>query len=452
MKPSIQFVKRKDGVKIAYSIFGDGPSLVFAPPWVMSLRFVFEDPFMNQFIEQLAQKVTVVLYDRHGCGQSDRDREEFTLESELLDLETVVNHLGLDKFNLLGSSMSGAISIAFTARYPNRVSKLVLHGAYAKGEKVAKKKVQLALISLIEASWGLGSKTFADMFIPNAKAEEVQSSARYQRLSCSSEIAIDLLKLLYSLDVTEALSGIKIPTLILHREGDKAMPISHGRELSSEISNSKFKILSGNVHPMWHGKTNEIIEEILEFLGVGDTPGQIDKTDSLAAEDSEIVEQATIVFTDIVSSTDLVSQVGDASARDLFLKHDKIVRNQIEKYGGKELQNLGDGFMLSFTSATAAIKCACKIQQQLAENLPNIQIRIGINTGEVVRREAKHPFGQAVVIASRIVSECKGRQLLVSDVTKQLTAGSGFPFIEKGTFQPKGFNDSIKLFEVVWAE
>ncbi len=452
MEPSIQFAKRKDGVKIAFSKFGKGQPLVIPPPWTTSLRFVIEDPFMNQFLEQLAQKVMVVFYDKHGCGQSDRDREEFTLESELLDLETVVNHLGLDKFNLLGSSMSGPLSIAFTARYPNRVSRLVLYGTYANGKKLAKKKVQLAIISLLEASWGLGSKTLADMFIPDANAVELQSLARNQRLSSSSEIAIGLMELCYSLDVTEALSSIKIPTLILHREGDKAMQIRHGRELSSEIPNSKFKILSGNVHPIWHGETNKIIEEILEFLGLGKTPGQIDKTDTLAAEDSEIVEQATIVFTDIVSSTDLVTKVGDASARDLFLKHDKIVRNQLKEYGGKELQNLGDGFMLSFASATAAIKCACKIQQQISEGLPTIQVRIGINTGEVVRREGKHPFGQAVVVASRIVSECKGGQLLVSDVTKQLTAGSGFSFIEKGSFQPKGFNDSIKLFEVVWAE
>ncbi len=130
------------------------PPLVIPPPWVTSLRFVIEDPFMNQFLEQLAQKVTVVFYDKHGCGQSDRDREEFTLESELLDLETVVNHLGLDKFNLLGSSMSGPISIAFTARYPNRVSRLVLYGTYANGKKLAKKKVQLAIISLTRSILG----------------------------------------------------------------------------------------------------------------------------------------------------------------------------------------------------------------------------------------------------------------------------------------------------------
>ena len=452
MKPSIKFAKRKDGVKIAYSKFGKGQPLVISPPWVTSLRFVFEDPFINQFLEQLSQKVMVVFYDKHGCGQSDKNRKIFTLESELLDLEAVTDYLGLEEFNLFGSSMSGPLSIAFTARNPNRVSRLILYGTYANGEKLAKKKVQRAIISLIEASWGLGSKTIADMFIPEAKAEEVQSLARYQRLSSNSEIAIRILELSYSVDVTEALSSIKTPTLILHREGDKAISIHHGRQLASEIPNSSFKILSGTAHPVWYGESNKIVEEILEFLGEGKATGLIDNIEALTPEDYEIVEQATIVFTDIVSSTDLVTKAGDASARNLFLKHDKIVRNQLKEYEGKELQNLGDGFMLSFASATAAIKCACKIQQQISDNLPTIQVRIGVNTGEVVRREAKHPFGQAVVVASRIVSECEGGQLLISDVTKQLTAGSGFSFIEKGPFQPKGFNDSIKLFEVVWAE
>ena len=452
MKPSIQFAKRKDGVKIAYSKFGKGQPLVISPPWVTSLRCVLEDPFMNQFIEQLAQKVMVVFYDKHGCGQSDRDREEFTLDSELFDLETVVNQLGLEQFNLFGSSMSGPVSISYVARHPKRITRLILYGTYADGKTLAKKEVQSAIISLIRESRLFGSRTLADIFVPGGTKEELQSLANYQQLSSSPEITARLLELCYLIDVTEALSTIKIPTLILHREGDKSISIRHGRQLASEIPNSSFKILSGNAHPVWYGESNQIIEEIFEFLGEGKAPGQVDNTEALAAEDSEIVEQATIVFTDIVSSTDLVTQVGDASARDLFLKHDKIVRNQLKEHGGKVLQNLGDGFMLSFESATAAIKCACKIQQQISEHLPTIQIRIGINTGEVVRREAKHPFGQAVVVASRIVSECKGGQLLVSDVTKQLTAGSGFSFIERGTFQPKGFNHDIKLFEVVWAE
>lgn len=452
MKPSIQFVKRKDGVKIAYSEFGEGQPLVMPPPWVTSLAFVLEDPFSNQFIEKLARKSMVIYYDKHGCGQSDRDRKEFTLESELFDLETVVDHLGFDEFTLFGASMSGPLSISYTARHPKRVNRLILYGTYANGEKLAKKKVQIAITSLIRASWGLGSKAIANIFIPEAKAEELQSLAEFQRLSSDPEIAARMLELCYSIDVTEALCDIQIPTLILHREEDKSISIRNGRQLASEIPDALFKILNGNAHPPWYGESKQIIEAIQEFLGEGETPGQVDKTETLAAEDSEIVEQATIVFTDIVSSTDLVTQVGDAAARDLFIKHDKVVRNQLKKYGGKELQNLGDGFMLSFASATAAINCACKIQQQISEALPSIQVRIGINTGEVVRREGKHPFGQAVVIASRIVSKCKGGQILISDIAKQLAAGSRLSFVERGRFKPKGFDDSIKLFEVVWSE
>ena len=143
MKLSIQFAERKDGVKIAYSKFGNGEPLVIPPPWTTSLRFIIADPIMNLFMEQLAQKATVIFYDKHGCGQSDRNREIFTLESELLDLEAVVNHLGLDKFNFIGSSMAGPISIAFTDRYPQKVDKLVLYGTYACGKQLAKKKVQL---------------------------------------------------------------------------------------------------------------------------------------------------------------------------------------------------------------------------------------------------------------------------------------------------------------------
>jgi class 3 adenylate cyclase/pimeloyl-ACP methyl ester carboxylesterase len=452
MKPTIQFVKRKDGVKIAYSIFGEGPPLLIPPQWVTSLPFVLEDPFMNQFLEGLSKYMTVVFYDKHGCGQSDKDRKIFTIETEILDFETVIDHLGLVKFNLFGASMAGPIAIAYTALYPKRVINLILYGTFAAGKNLAKKDVQTALISLIRASWGLGSKAIADIFIPGGTKEEIESMVRLQRVSADTETAAKLLELCYSFDVTEVLSDIKTPTLILHRESDKAISIQHGRHLGSDIAGAHFKVLSGQIHPPWWGESNEIIKEIVNFVGKEELNVFDDEINEFSNEQSKIVEQATIVFTDIVSSTDIVAQVGDAAARDLFLKHDKIIRNQLKKHGGKELQNLGDGFMLSFKSATTAIKCACKIQQQISKDLPTIQVRIGINTGEVVRREGEHPFGHAVVIASRIVSECKGGQLLVSDVTKQLAAGSGFSFIEKGPFQPKGINDRVRLFEVVWAQ
>ena len=465
MNPSIKFVKREDGVKIAYSKFGKGQPLVCPSPWVTSLSYTFEDPFAKQFWGQLAQEVMVISYDKHGCGQSDRNRKDFTLETELLDLETVINHLGLKEFNLLGSSMAGPVSIEYTARHPKRVTRLILYGTYARGKDLAKEEVRSALISLVRASWGLGSKALADMFYPEANTEELQSLAKFQRDSASPEIAAKLLELCFSLDVSELLSGIDLPALILHREGDKVITIDSGRQLAVEIPNARFKVLKGRIHPWWYGESDDIVAEIHDFIYGEETVEsesieiessiekdlKIDKL-TFPIEVSEFGEQVTIVFSDIVSSTDLVTRLGDATARDIFLQHDKIVRNQIQKYGGSELQNLGDGFMLSFESASAAIKFACDIQREITKNLASIKVRIGINTGEVMRREDRHPFGQAVVVASRIVSRAKGEQTLVSDVTKHLTAGSGFSFVERGRFKPKGFSESMKLYEVSWKE
>ncbi|MBU0733691.1 MAG: adenylate/guanylate cyclase domain-containing protein [Proteobacteria bacterium] len=465
MKPSIQFVKRKDGVRIAYSQFGKGPPLVCPSPWVTSLSYIFEDRFAKQFWTQLAQKVMVVSYDKHGCGQSDRDRKDFTLESELLDLETVIGHLGLGRFSLMGSSMAGPIAIEYIALYPEKVTRLILYGSYANGKDLAPDKVKSALVSLVRASWGLGSKTLADIFLPGANTEELQSIARFQKESSSPEIAAKIMELCYSLDVTKLLSGIKIPTLILHREGDKACTIDHGRQLAAEIPNAQFKVLKGKIHPWWYGETGQIIEEISEFIGgvrlgasaIGTHQGatreghEENMSDSPMGE-AEVVEQTTIVFSDIVSSTALVTKLGDAAARDIFLQHDKIVRDQIMKYGGRELQNLGDGFMLSFASASEAIKCACNIQKEISKNLGSIKVRMGINAGEVVRREGKHPFGQAVVVASRIAAKAKGGQILISDVTRQLASGSKFLFVERGRFKPKGFDETIKLHEIDWEE
>jgi class 3 adenylate cyclase len=388
---------------------------------------------------------------------------EFTLETELLDLETVIDHLGLAKFSLFGSSMSGPLAIAYTAHHPKRVTHLILNGTYADGKSLAKKEVQSSIISLIRASWGLGSKVIADIFIPGANTEELQSVARAQRQSASPEMAAKLLELGYTLDVTELLTTIDTPTLILHREGDKAVSIRHGRQLAAEIPSANFKVLKGNFHPPWYGEINEMVEEILGFVGNGEsripfvdnletsTPKKhVRDMHDIPANGLELVEQATIIFSDIVSSTDLVTRLGDAPARDIFLQHDGIIRNQIKKYDGRELQNLGDGFMLSFKSVSSAIKCACGIQKEISRNLGSIKVRMGINTGEVVRREGKHPFGQAVVIASRIASKAKGEQILVSDVTKHLTSGSRFTFVEKGRFKPKGFTETIKLHEVTW--
>jgi len=463
MDPKIHFAKRKDGVRIAYSIFGTGVPFVYPAPWVSNIAFFLEDQTTKAFWEGVARYFTVIFYDKHGCGHSDRNRTEFTLESELFDLEAVIEHIGLEEFILFGTSMAGPASIAYTVRHKEKVKHLVLYGTYANGKIVTKDEVKIGLISLIKGAWSVGSKVLTDIFIPGASTDVVQQVAVFQRESCNSEMAARLLELTYNLDVTALLPSIQAPTLVLHREGDKAIPIRLGRELAMEIPNALFKVLNGDIHLPWLGESDKIIEEICAFVGVKESktsdallfeaspqPSQVEGKSDFSGEVSEIVEQATIVFSDIVSSTELVTRIGDAAARDIFLQHDKIVREQIKKHKGRELQNLGDGFMLSFESPSAAIRCACDMQKELSKKVPSIKIRIGINTGEVVRREGRQPFGQAVVVASRLANKAKTEQILVSDVTKHLVAGSGFPFTERGRAKLKGIGESFKLFEVVW--
>lgn len=461
MEPKIQFAKRGDGVRIAYIKMGEGYPFIYPAPWVTHIGFFLEDPTVRAFWERIAQHFMVVFYDKHGCGMSDRDRAEFTFESELSDLETVIEHIGLDRFILFGISMAGPISIAYAARHPEKVSHLILYGTFADGNRTARDDVKTAIISLIRSAWGLGSEALSNLFVPEASREIASLYTKFQRESCSAEIAAKLIELVYTMDVTELLPRIKAPTLVLHREGDRMSPAHLGREMAVEIPNSHFRIFKGNIHIPWLGDSEELIREMLDFLLEGESKisdsidGRVTKAKERDGErmdslQKELSEQATIVFSDIVSSTDMVTTLGDFAARELFLEHDRVIRDQLQRYGGKELQSLGDGFMMSFNSASAAIQCASDIQKELGKTLPTIVVRMGINTGEVVLREGDHPFGQAVVVASRIASKAKGGQILVSDVTKQLVAGRGLSFEERGRAKLKGISESIKLHEVVW--
>jgi class 3 adenylate cyclase len=345
---------------------------------------------------------------------------------------------------------NGPVAITYASQNPDKTTQMILYATWANGNDIAREDVRSAIVNMIKASWGIGSKTIAELFVPNAPPEIQEQLTKFQRVSCSPEMAAELLHLGYSIDVTSLIPGINIPTLILHREGDKTAPVREGRRLASDMPNCCFNVFQGDIHLPWLGNSSEIIDAIRDFVGIEKPFEMTVGSQEIDTEERDTAEQATIVFTDIVSSTDLVNKLGDVSARDIFIKHDKLVRNQIEKYGGKELQNLGDGFMLSFESASSAIKCVSDIQKEISISLQKLSIRIGVNTGEVIRREGKHPFGQAVVIASRILAKCKGGQILVSDITKKLVAGSKFSFLEKEQFVPKGFDESISLYEVVW--
>jgi class 3 adenylate cyclase/pimeloyl-ACP methyl ester carboxylesterase len=263
----IQFCTTIDGVRIAYSMVGQGPFLVIPPGWVSHLQLQWEHPSAREYLEKGTRNHTFLFYDKHGCGLSERNRTEFTLESEVRPLEAVINHLKLKRFALFGFSQGGPVAIAYAIKYPKRVSHLILYDAYARGEAITTEEFKKSFSSLIRSAWGVGSKTLADIFLPGADASALNWVKRYQREAATPEMAAKLLDLTYNLDVTDLLPRLRVPTLVIHRKGDRAIPFHLGREMASMIPNSRFVPLEGSIHIPFFGDADAVLRITGEFLG-----------------------------------------------------------------------------------------------------------------------------------------------------------------------------------------
>jgi pimeloyl-ACP methyl ester carboxylesterase len=267
LERQIRFYTARDGLRLAYSIMGQGPALVVPPPWVSHQELLWQEPIYRRFWERLANPHTLVCYDRPGTGLSDRTRTEFSLDSELQDLETVIDCLKLKRLALMGYSESGPVAIAYAAKYPRRVSHLILYGTYACGSAITTDEFKASLISMVRANWGFGSKVLADIIIPDADATFSKFWVKFQRESTTPEIAAKILELTFKTDVTKILPNLKVPTLVLHRRQDRANPFRLGRELASLIPNARFIPLEGRDHLAWLGDFESVLCPIAEFLG-----------------------------------------------------------------------------------------------------------------------------------------------------------------------------------------
>jgi len=274
MKPQIGFCVRSDGVHIAYMTVGEGPALVLPQGWINHLELMWEQPAFRSLYQKLARHHTVVLYDKHGTGLSDRDRTDFTLESELRDLEAVINHLRLKHFALLGISQGGPTAIAYTIKYPKRVTHLIFYGAFARGEAIGSDETRSAMLSFIRSGAGIGSRVLMDIFVPNEGAEVREWFVKFQRKCGTAEMAAQLLNLSYRTDVSGLLPKLRTPTLVLHRQHDMVIPFKLGRELAASISNAHFVPLEGNDHLPAFGDSDSLVRVIAEFLGDPVTVGQ----------------------------------------------------------------------------------------------------------------------------------------------------------------------------------
>jgi class 3 adenylate cyclase len=443
----LHYYERPDGVSIAFSTAGTGPPLMVVPGWTTHLRWFWEEP-LSLLFGPLTDHLTVITYDKYGCGLSDRDRTVFTMDTERYDVEALADHLGLDRFNLLGISEGGTVAADYAATHPDRVDKLVLYSCTAYGAGLAPEAFRKSFVDIIRASWGVGSKVMTDMLMPNADAAQQAEFARWQRESATADVAASTMEMLYGWDIRPELPAIAAPTLVLHRRDSRAFPPENGRALASGIPDARAVIIDGSIHlpPQPDDPhTIDVINEILQFVADGATATTINPSASIH----------TIVFTDIEGSTDLVERYGDQDARRAIREHDEILQAAVARHGGTVIKWTGDGLMATFASASSALDASIAMQNRLQTRAADahipIHIRIGMHTGEPIEEEADL-HGTSIIRASRIMNEAHGDQILASNTVRDLVGGKGYAFTSRGTYELKGIQEPIHVYELDWTE
>jgi class 3 adenylate cyclase/pimeloyl-ACP methyl ester carboxylesterase len=468
MEQQIGFCTSADGTRIAYATYGDAPGtpLVLAPFWGVSQEFLWKLPEGRTLLEELARGRKLVTFDRRGMGGSQREIDNVGLDAQVADLAAGVDHLRLAPFHLFAAGSSAAACVAYAARRPERVGRLVLFGPFLRGADATSGGAD-ALIELIRASWPLARRSIADLFFPSGPDELRKWTATCLRESMSPESAARFLEFSSTVDVVAEGACLQAPALLLHRRGDRAVPVSAGRAAANVIPDARLIVLEGDasyVHD--HG---QFVGLVREFLDEGDRPPSAPVPAPSQASPPTLV---TILFTDIEDSTAQTQRLGDAQAQDLVHAHNAIVREALTAHGGSEIKHTGDGIMASFPSASRAIECAVAIQRAVARrnqepgtgnkdasvesgiqppasSLQPLGVHVGLNAGEPVA-EGGDLFGTAVQLARRICDASLGGEIMVSDVVRQLSAGKGFLFADRGAAALKGFEDPVRLYEVRW--
>jgi len=444
MEQQIRFCTTSDGVHIAYATVGDGPPLVYACGWPGHLELEWQNPLVRDFLETLGEGSTLIRYDMRGAGLSDRDVSDFTLAGLTRDVEAVVDHLALERFALLSLGvLAGPVAITYAAAHPERVAQLILYSAYLRGAKLTAPETQQ---TLVDYAGTFGYPHFDVVDHPEVDIGQQRYIRELIGAATSPAAQAVLLKAMFSVDVSGLLDRLTMPTLIMHARRDPLIPFEAGRELAAQLPQAKFVPFEGGTGPVWVHH-NVLIPEIHRFLGV-----------AVAAPEAvsvPITGPLTILFTDVEGSTALTQRLGDAKAREVLRNHERIVREALRAHGGAEIKAMGDGFMASFPSVTRALECAIAMQRAFAAHNESaeepIRMRIGLNAGEPIAEE-KDLFGTAVNMAARIAAEAEGGEILASDVVRQLVAGKGFLFSDRGEVELKGFEEPVRLYEVRWRE
>jgi len=441
MQPETRYVKSGD-VHIAYQVTGDGPvDLVWVPGSVSHLELDWEEPLRVRFLQRLAAFARLIRFDKRGTGLSDRVAGAPTLEERMDDVRAVMDAVGSERAALFGVSEGGAMSLLFAATYPERTSALVLHGAKARsvwaedypwGTTV--ETYERAFADLSE-TWGRTDDRF--LLLAPSLADDARQREWYrtvQRLGASPGTVIALLQMNMGIDVRHVLPTIRVPTLVLHATGDRMVPVEHGRYIAERIPGARYVELPGDDHAWFTSNADRILREMEELLTGTHRAVELDRI------------LATILFTDIVGSTQRLAELGDLRWRDVLEGHFRLARSELVRHRGREVKTTGDGLLATFDGPGRAIRCATAIRDAVRQL--GIEIRAGLHTGEVEILN-EDLGGIAVHTGARVAAAAGPGEVLVSSTVKDLVAGSGIEFEDRGAHALKGVPGEWRLFRVI---
>jgi len=437
--PETRYARSGD-VHIAYQVSGSGATdLVVVPGFISHLQLYWDNPVSAHFGHRLGSFARVIRFDKRGTGMSDRVPIG-SLEERMDDLRAVMDATGTARAAIFGRSEGGPMSLLFAATYPERVASLILYGSFAKRLWAPDYPIGVptldrqAYLDFIEQQWGEEAdlSVVAPSLATNQEAR--RRFATIRRMSASPGAALAIARMNSEIDVRHVLPAIGVPTLVLHRIGDRDVKVENGRYLAANITGARYVELPGDDHvETTISDADALLDEIEEFLtGVRHGP-----------EPDRVL--ATLLFTDIVDSTARVSMLGDQRWRELKSSHHAIVRQELKRFRGTEVDTAGDGFFARFDGPARAIRCARTIARRVGTL--GIEIRAGLHAGEV---EVSHDglAGLAVHIGARVMSLAGSGDVLVSSTVKDLVAGAGIEFEERGTHTLKGVPGQWQLFAV----
>jgi class 3 adenylate cyclase/pimeloyl-ACP methyl ester carboxylesterase len=443
--PEVRYARTADGAHIAFQVLGDGPvDLLFEPGLAGYIELMWEIRSWGRLLRRLASFSRLILFDPRGFGLSDplAKWEEPSLEDRAREMVDVLDSVGSERVGVVANGPGGLMAMFFAAGYPQRTSALVLHGCFARmawaddypwgvpSDLIDREVSKVAAGSTPEEFSGLthlAPHALHDSEFMGQWSRRLRSANTPARTRAAAEA-------LAHGDVRAVLPAIQAPTLVLYRRGDRFAGKPHAQYLAKQIRAAKLIEVPGDDNLMCVGDFDPEVEEIEEFLtGVRHVPD----TDRVLA---------TVLFTDIVGSTEQAAELGDRSWKDLLDRHDQVVRRQIERFRGREVNTVGDGFVATFDGPGRAIHCALAIRD--AVHALGIEVRVGLHTGEIEVR-GNDVAGMAVHIGARIGSLVAPGEVLVSTTVKDLVVGSGVEFVEQGEHELKGVQGTWRLYRVV---